>query len=67
MKTIGLFYGTGTGKTANVAKKIKEAFGEAAIEVVSVENATSKDFEKYANLLLGAATWFDGELPSFWD
>ncbi|MBP8760599.1 MAG: flavodoxin [Parabacteroides sp.] len=67
MKTIGMFYGTGTGKTANVAKKIKEAFGEATIEVVSVENATSKDFEKYDNLLLGAATWFDGELPSFWD
>lgn len=67
MKTIGLFYGTSTAKTATVATKIKEAFGEANIEIVPVENAAVKDFLLYENLLLGAATWFDGELPTYWD
>lgn len=66
MKKIGLFYGTGTHKTASVAKKIKEAFGDS-IEVVSVEDAWQKDFEAYDYIIAGAATWFDGELPTYWD
>ena len=66
MKKIGLFYGTGTHKTASVAKKIKDAFGDS-IEVVSVEEAWQKDFEAYDYIIAGAATWFDGELPTFWD
>jgi flavodoxin I len=66
MKKIGLFYGTGTHKTASVAKKIKEAFGDS-IEVVSVEEAWQQDFEAYDYIIAGAATWFDGELPTFWD
>jgi flavodoxin I len=66
MKKIGLFYGTGTHKTASVAKKIKEAFGDS-IEVVSVEEAWQKDFEAYDYIIAGASTWFDGELPTYWD
>ncbi|MEA4810251.1 Flavodoxin B [bioreactor metagenome] len=67
MKKIGMFYGTNTVKTALVAKEIKEAFGDAEIDVVSVESAAGKEFEQYDNLIVGAATWFDGELPSYWD
>ena len=67
MKKIGLFCGTSTHKTASVAKKIQEAFGEESIELVSIEEAWQKDFESYDFIIAGLATWFDGELPTYWD
>lgn len=67
MRKIGLFYGTGTEKTAAVANKIRKAFGEDRIEVVPIESAWKKDFEAYDEIISGTSTWFDGELPSYWD
>lgn len=66
MKKIGLFYGAKANKTALIAKKIKEEFGEN-IESIMIENAWGKDFEKFDNLIIGTSTWFDGELPTYWD
>lgn len=67
MKKIGLFYGTSTAKTAQVAKKIADAFGKDKIDTVSVEEAWTDDFKAHDNIIVGAATWFDGELPTYWD
>lgn len=67
MKKIGLFCGTSTHKTAAVATKIMDAFGAENIELVSIENAWQKDFESFDCIIAGAATWFDGELPTYWD
>jgi len=67
MKKIGLFCGTSTHKTAAVAKKIQEAFGKEAVEIISIEEAWQKEFESYDFIIAGAATWFDGELPTYWD
>lgn len=66
MKKIGLFYGAKANKTAAIAKKIQKEFGDA-IETVTVENAWGKDFETFDNLIIGTSTWFDGELPTYWD
>lgn len=66
MKKIGLFYKTDSDKTALVAKKIQQEFGNT-IEIVPVENAWEKNFEAYDNLIIGTSTWFDGELPTYWD
>lgn len=67
MKTIGLFYSTETTKTAKVAKKIQEALSDINFTVVPVENSWEKDFEAYDILIVGTSTWFDGELPNYWD
>lgn len=67
MKKIGLFYGTSTAKTAEVARKIEHAFADTEIETVSIESAGKMDFEKYDCLVVGTSTWFDGELPYYWD
>lgn len=67
MKKIGLFYGTTTAKTTLVALKIREAFGEKLVDIIPVENAERKDFESYDNIIAGTSTWFDGELPTYWD
>ncbi|WP_085536064.1 flavodoxin [Massilibacteroides vaginae] len=67
MKKTGLFYGVSTKKTALIGKEIQEAFGEDKADIVSVEEAGKNEFERYDNLIVGASTWFDGELPSYWD
>ena len=66
MKT-GLFYGTGTEKTTFVANKIRKAFGEDQIDIIPVESAWKRDFEAYDHIIAGTSTWFDGELPTYWD
>ena len=66
MKKIALIYAANSDKTALVAKMIQKELGDA-VEVVSVENAWQNDFEAYDYLIVGASTWFDGELPTYWD
>ncbi|MBN1144348.1 MAG: flavodoxin [Bacteroidales bacterium] len=66
MKKIGLIYSFNTNKTSQAAKKIGEQLGNAVVHV-NVENITEKEFLKYDNMILGVATWFDGELPNYWD
>lgn len=66
MKKIGLFYKTDSSKTALVAQKIQQEFGKD-IDIIPVENAWKKEFESYNNIIVGTSTWFDGELPTYWD
>ncbi|WP_080904704.1 flavodoxin [Parabacteroides sp. Marseille-P3160] len=67
MKKTGLFYGVNTKKTAQIGKQIQEAFGTDQVDIVPIEEAWKTDFEHYDNLIVGASTWFDGELPTYWD
>ena len=67
MKKIGLFYGTSTTKTAKIAKKITAAFEDAKVDIIPVEDVWEKDFQEFDNIIVGVSTWFDGELPTYWD
>ncbi len=67
MKKIGLFYSYNTKKTAQMAKRIVEAFGSELIEEINAEEVIEKQFTKFDNIILGVSTWFDGELPNYWD
>ena len=66
MKNVGLFFGKSTVKTAQAAEMIQKAWGNN-IDLINVEECTLDDLLKYDHLIFGAATWFDGELPSYWD
>ena len=67
MKNTALLYSFNTKKTAKVGERIKEAFGDESVEVVNAEEITPDKFLSFDNLILGVATWFDGELPNYWD
>ncbi|MGF7139243.1 flavodoxin [Roseimarinus sediminis] len=67
MKKIGIFYSFNANKTNQIGKKILEAFGDADIEAVNAEDVTEALFTKYDNMIIGVPTWFDGELPNYWD
>jgi flavodoxin I len=66
MKKIGLVYSFNTKKTSQAARKIGEEFGNS-VKNVNAETLDEKEFLAYDNLILGVPTWFDGELPNYWD
>lgn len=67
MQKIGLFYSFNTKNTGEAAKLILEAFENKNIEAINVEETDEKQFSSYKNYILGIPTWFDGELPNYWD
>jgi flavodoxin I len=66
MDKIALIYSFNTRKTTQAAEKIAQEFGDAVVKI-NAETLTEKEFLSYKNLILGVPTWFDGELPNYWD
>ena len=68
MSKTGIFYSFNSKKTAKAAEKIIDEFGaDFKIVPVNVEELTDELFLSFNNLILGVPTWFDGELPNYWD
>lgn len=67
MVKIGLFYGSDTGNTEEVAEQMVNKIGEDLIIMKDIENAEKSDIEAYNFLILGTSTWYDGELQSSWE
>ena len=51
MAQIGIFYGTTTGNSEQIASMIHSAFGEEAADIYNVDVAEKKDVEKYPFLI----------------
>jgi flavodoxin I len=62
-----LFYSFNSHKTKKIAEKIQTLFEGWIVEPVNAETVTEADFLRFDNLILGVPTWFDGELPLYWD
>ena len=67
MKKIALIYSFNSKKSAIVANKIYNVFDEKDIEKINAEEITEDTFSGYDNFILSVPTWFDGELPNYWD
>ena len=67
MKKTGLIYSFNTNKTSRVARKIGDAFAKGQVDHVNAEDISEKKFLGYDVMILGVPTWFDGELPNYWD
>ena len=67
MEKIGLFYGSDTGNTENIALKIREKISKENVYVIDMYDATIEEFSKYDKIILGLSTWHDGQLQSDWD
>lgn len=63
MATIGIFFGTDTGKTRKIAKLIHKKLGDAADSPVNINRTSLESFLSYPVLLLGTPTLGDGQLP----
>jgi flavodoxin I len=67
MKKVAIVYSFNSNKSAKIATKIAERMSKFAIDKLNVENCTAEDFIKFDNFILSVPTWFDGELPNYWD
>ncbi|PKO33726.1 MAG: flavodoxin [Betaproteobacteria bacterium HGW-Betaproteobacteria-7] len=63
MASIGIFFGTDTGRTRLVAKQIAKKLGEAAEAPVNIGRTTVEQFLAHDALIVGSPTLGDGELP----
>ncbi len=67
MRKAAIIYSFNTQKSKKVAEKIVAAFGEKNIEAINAEELTKSVFENFDHFILSSPTWFDGELPNYWD
>lgn len=67
MKEIGIFYSFRSVKTGQQIKKIIKHLGDTPVKKVDIDVATKDDFMQFSNYILAVPTWFDGELPNYWD
>ena len=67
MSKIGLIYSFNTSNSSMIAEKIKSEIGENKVDVVNAEELDEDTFLSFDSYILSAPTWFDGELPNYWD
>lgn len=66
MKDFGIFYGSTTGATREIAEKIAGLLKVDAADVHNVANTAPSAVADYKVLILGSSTWGSGELQYDW-
>ncbi|MDR2130473.1 MAG: flavodoxin FldA [Odoribacteraceae bacterium] len=66
MKKMGIFYGSTTGTTENVAGVIAEKLGISQEDIYNVATTRVEVVDGYDLLILGSSTWGVGELQDDW-
>ncbi|VFP87684.1 flavodoxin FldA [Candidatus Erwinia haradaeae] len=67
MALVGIFFGSDTGNTENVAHMIQERLGTEIAQVFDIAGSSKEDLESFNILLLGIPTWYYGEPQCDWD
>lgn len=66
MKKIGIYYGSTTGTTQEIAERLATALEVAAEDVHDVSSAEADSAEGYDLVVLGSSTWGEGEMQDDW-
>ena len=66
MKKIGVYYGSTTGTTNDVAHRIGKKLGVDSADIKDISDFSSEEFKQYDVLVLGTSTWGDGDLQDDW-
>lgn len=64
MSKIGIYFGSTTGNTENLAGQIKKELPDA--ELINVSQVGDLSFDNYDLVILGTSTWGAGELQDDW-
>lgn len=67
MEKTAIIYSFNSVKSAKIGEKIYSTFNDKSVKKVNAEDITEEKFLSYDNYILGVPTWFDGELPNYWD
>lgn len=63
---VGIYFGSSTGTTQDVAERIASAMGVDAADVHDISSADAASAANYDLLILGSSTWGSGELQDDW-
>ena len=66
MAKIGIFYGSSTGYTAEVAERIAKKLGVEMADVHNVGDTAPSKLGEYDVLILGSSTWGSGDMETDW-
>ncbi|WP_343188908.1 flavodoxin FldA [Buchnera aphidicola (Chaitoregma tattakana)] len=66
-REIGIFFGSDTGNTEIVAKKILKNINSKKVFLYDISDTSKEIIEKYKILFLGIPTWYYGDLQADWD
>lgn len=64
MEKVGIFFGTSTGNTENIAKAIAKKIDA---DLFDVSGKPIQEIARYQNLILGTSTWGLGDLQDDWE
>ena len=64
---VGLFFGSDTGNTEEIAKQLADLWKISELELVEAYNMTAEDYDRFDIMIIGLSTWYDGELQSDFD
>ena len=67
MKKTGIFYGSTTGTTEDVAHRIGKCLGVEDADIHNVASSSPSDVADYDLLVLGTSTWGAGDLQDDWE
>ena len=67
MASIGIIYGSSTGNTRDVCRKLQLMLGRESADLLDVADVTPADFIRYRNLILAVSTWGAGDLQDDWE
>lgn len=67
MAIIGIFFGSDTGNTENIAKMIQKQLGTDVAQLHDVAKCSQQDVEAFDILFFGIPTWYYGEAQCDWD
>lgn len=67
MKKTGIFYGSSSGTTEDIAQRIASRLGVETTDIHNVGDAPASAAEAYEVLILGTSTWGVGDLQDDWD
>lgn len=66
MKKTGIFYGSSTGTTKEIARRIGKILGIADADIHNVADSAPDAVADYDVLIMGTSTWGSGDLQSDW-
>lgn len=67
MKKTGVFYGSSTGTTEDIAQRIAAKLGVDSADIYNVGEADVEKVASYDVLILGSSTWGVGDLQDDWE
>jgi flavodoxin I len=67
MATVGLFFGSDTGNTEEIAKMIQKKLSSKLVSVQDIAKSTKEDIAQFDLLIFGIPTWYYGEAQCDWD